>query len=60
MKRKTRHRDLLAAFFLLFEEFDIAGDPPPAQPGKPNHDTTDPPPKDAEKPKRANGKTRRR
>ena len=53
-------RDILVAFWLLFDEFEIGEDDPPSQGGQPDQRPLASA-KEAEKPKRNNGgKNRRR
>ena len=54
-------RDLLVAFWLLFDEFEIGDDDPPAATAEPNRATPMATTKEPEKPKRnGNSKNRRR
>ncbi len=54
-------RDILVAFWLLFDEFEIGDDDPPASIDQPNRPTPPTAAKEPEKPKRNNGgKNRRR
>ena len=54
-------RDILVAYWLLFDEFEIGEDDPPAQGDQPDQRAPLASAKEAEKPKRHNGgKNRRR
>jgi hypothetical protein len=54
-------RDILVAYWLLFDEFEIGEDDPPAQTEPPDRATPTAAAREPEKPKRNNGgKTRRR
>jgi hypothetical protein len=54
-------RDILVAYWLLFDEFEIGEDDPPAQADPPDRATPAVAAKEPEKPKRTNGgKNRRR
>jgi len=54
-------RDILVAYWLLFDEFDIGDNDPPAQPAEPSHAAQAAAVKEPEKPKpRSNGTKNRR